>query len=526
MTDQRTGSLDDAGPGLTDPLPQVEPGAQRPPRSVARNVVSLATSQAITWALALLWTFFVPRLIGPEQMGVLTIATSLTALVAVVLSITTKEFLVREIVSDRSSASRLLTLALGLRLAILPVVYLVAVVYAHVADLDDRATTVLYVVAAATVCTMVAEPALATFQATERMQFIAYTDVTNKSLQTLGGVLLAVAGFGAISIAGLGLGVALFTLVLALWWAHRLVGLRARPAAALPVIRRAGPYWFVAVFYVAYLWADAVLLGVLATPEVVGWYGAATRLFTTMMFVAVIISTASLPRLVAAHARSTEDLYRTARRPFEWVLILGLPMGVGLACTAGGVVRLLYGAEYAGAAPALAVLGLCLPVMYVNIQVAQVFVASGRPLVMGRILAAAAVFNVAANLLLIPYTEQRWGNGAIGAATALTLTELCQAVLSVAIVGRRLLSRATVVRVAKAAVAAGAMAALLVLLPTTALPLEILLGAVSFLALVVLLRLPAPDEVAAARRLVARSTTALSRARPGSRGDGTGPDRP
>lgn len=526
MSDHRTWGADDAGLDLVESPPRVEPDARRAPRSVARNVLSLATSQAITWGLALLWTFFVPRLIGPEQMGVLTIATSVTALVAVVLGVTTKEFLVREIVSNRSSASRLLALAIVLRLAILPVVYLTALVYAHVAGLDSRATTVLYVVAAATVCTMLAEPALATFQATERMQFIAYTDVTNKSLLTLGGVLLAAAGFGAISIAGLGLGVALFTLVMALWWAHRLIGLRARPAAALPVVRRAAPYWFVAVFYVGYLWADAVLLGVMATPEVVGWYGAATRLFTTMMFVAVIISTASLPRLVAAHSRGAEDLYRTARRPFEWVLILGLPMGVGLACTAPGVVRLLYGAEYTGAAPALAILGLCLPLMYVNIQVGQVFVASGRPLVMGRILAAAAVFNVAANLLLIPWTEHRWENGAIGAAAALTLTELGQAVLAVAIVGRRLLSRATVLRVAKAALAAGGMGALLMVLPTVPLALEILLGAASFLALVVLLRLPAPDEVAAARRVTARMTKVLSRRRLAPRGGGSGPDRP
>ena len=49
--------------------------------------------------------------------------------------------------------------------------------------------------------------------------------------RVLGGILLAAAGFGVISLAGLGLGVALFTLVMALGWAHRLIGLRARPAA-------------------------------------------------------------------------------------------------------------------------------------------------------------------------------------------------------------------------------------------------------------------------------------------------------
>jgi O-antigen/teichoic acid export membrane protein len=480
-------------------------------RSFAANVASLATSQVITWALALLWTMVVPRLIGPEQMGLLTIASAVTAVVSVVLGITTKDFLVREFVRDPAGAPRLLTLALVLRLATLPLVVLAGVAYGAIAGLDGRAMTVLLIVCAGTVCIMLAEPVLATFQARERMQYLAYTDVTNKALQTAGGILVAVAGFGVVAIAGVGLAVAILVLVLSLWWARRMVVLRARPAQPAPVIRRALPYWSVSVFFIAYLWADGLMLGLLAPPEVVGWYGAATRLFTTMMFVAVIIATSTLPRLVAAHARNPDDLYAVARKPFEWVVILGLPMGFGLACVADSVVPLLYGPEFAGASPALAVLAVGLPLMYVNIVMGQVFVASGRPMMMGRILALAASVNIVFNLLLIPYADRTWGNAAIGAALALLLTELVQVTVSMLVVGRLIVDRGVMVRVVKSVAAALVMTAVLLLLHGAPLAAQLGVGVVVFGSLLVLLRVPDEQEWAAARSGLAATRTRLGR---------------
>lgn len=479
------------------------------PRGMLANATSLATSQLITWSLTLLWTLIVPRFLGPEEMGLLTIATSVTAVLAVGLSILTRDFLVREVVANREQGPRLLTLALLLRLASLPLVYLAALLYGWLAGLDAHAMTVLVIMSAGIFCGVLAEPAVATFQATERMQFIAYSEVTGKSLQTGGAILLVLAGYGVVAIAGLGLAVTMITMLLSLWWAHRIIGLRARPAPAVPVVRKALPYWFVAIFFIAYLWADGLLLGILTPPAVVGWYGAATRLFTTMMFVAVIISTAALPRLVSAHQQHPERLYVAARRPFEWVLILGLPMGVGLASVAGPVVRLLYGAEYTNAVPVLVLLALGLPLMYVNIVSNQLFVASGRPLMMARILAAAALVNVVLNLVLIRLTESIWDNGAIGAAASLTLTELFQAILVVGLVGRRIINRSTATRIAKAATATIGMALVLHLLPVSALPVQITVGVFVFAALAVALRLPSAEERAVAKTVVDRIRTRM-----------------
>lgn len=473
-------------------------------RSLMANVASLAASQVITWTFALLWTFIVPRLIGPEEMGLLVIATSVTSVAAVVLGVTTRDFLVRQMVSDLPHASMLLVAALLTRVAVVPLVFLVGVAYVWFADLGGAGMAVICILAGATAFTMLTEPGLAVFQATERMQYMAYTDVVNKTLQTLGGVLLAYAGFGVVAIAGLNFVVAGLALLLALRWVHRLIGLRAHPAPVAPLVRAAGPYWLVAVFFVAYLWADGLLLGILVPTEVVGWYGAATRLFTTLMFIAAVIAAASLPRLITAHASAPERMFAVAREPFEWVIIIGLPLGVGLACVADDLVPILYGPDYVGATPALAILALGIPLMYMNIMVNQLFIAGGRPKVMATVLAAAAAVNISLNLVLIPLTQERLGNGAVGAAASLLLTEVVQVVIGMALIGRRLLIRSTLQRIVTAWIASAGMAAAVILASPTPLLMQVLVGIAVFAALAVLLHLPTPAELAAARRGVFR----------------------
>lgn len=491
----------DAAPAPDDSIPTRPGGA-----GMAANFASLATSQLITWALALAWTFVVPRMLGPESLGILVLATSLTSLVAVALSFLSREYVVREMVRNVHGARSLLLAALVTRAAVVPLIFLACFVYGRVADLTGVAMTVLYLIAGAASATMLTDPALATFQATERMRYIAYADVFNKSLNTLGAIVLVLTGLGVVAVASFTFAVAAFVLCLALWWAHRVLGgLRGRPAPLRPALRGARSYWFVSVFYVGYLWADGFLLGVLAPAEVVGWYGAATRLFTTMMFVATLIGTVSLPRLVVAHERGDDALLWEARRPFEWAVILGLPIGVGMACLAEGIIGLLYGTAFLPAAPALELLGLSIPFMYANIIVGQVFIAAGRPRRIVTMLSVAAVINLVLNLLLIPLTQERYGNGAIGAGIALLATEVVQFGIGTALLGRRLMARTTVGRLARTGLATAGMAVVLVLLGGASLLLALVAGVASFVVLMLLLRVPTPHE----RAMVARLGSAI-----------------
>lgn len=478
--------------------------APPPGRSLRSNLAALATSQLITWVITMAWTLVVPRILGPEVIGLVVIATSVSALVTVGMNFATREFLVREMVSEPAGAGRLVSLALCARGATIPVVLLAAHVYGVLADLDASDMVVVYLTALATCATLLLDVALAAFQSRERMHYIAGLDVGNKSLNTLGAIVLAVAGYGIIAISAFSLAITVLALGVALVGVHRMVGMGARPAPMKSVLSNARPYWLISVLVVAYVWVDGLMLGLLVPGEVVGWYGAATRLFATMGFVAVIVVTATFPRLVAAHAQSPQRMFDVARQPFEWVVMVGLPIGVGMACIAEDLIGFLYGPAFAGSVIPLVLLVLGLPLTYANTLANQMFIASGRPSVTARLLATASGFNILLNLVLIPWTQHRWGNGAIGASASLLLTELLQAILCLTILGRQLVTSQTLRRLGKTALATGGMAAVVLAADEFPWILRAVLGAVVFVVLCILLRVPNPQELAVARAGLAR----------------------
>ena len=104
------------------------------------------------------------------------------------------------------------------------------------------------------------------------------------------------------------------------------------------------------------------------------------------------------------------------------------------------------------------VLAACVPPIYLNIILSSVLLAAKRQAVWTVVMAGAAVVNPLVNLVLIPLTEQRYHNGAIGAAISLVLTEALMDVVGLIIVGRHVFDRRSVKRTVLVCLACGGMA--------------------------------------------------------------------
>jgi O-antigen/teichoic acid export membrane protein len=467
-----------------------------PSRRLARNVAVLAGSQLITWTMSLAWTLIVPRKLGPAGMGYLVTAWAATGIVGVLLGLGTRNFLVKEMATDPSRSPGLLGTASIVRAALSIPAVLIIVGYVRLAHFTNQEAIVLYLAIAATILTLLSEPFQAVFQAIERMEYLAIGDVVNKSVQALGGIALVLLGLGVIAISVWWVAVAVLVLGLNAWWVRRYSGidLRFRLSRVRSLIVDSLAFWMFGLFYMVYLWIDSVMLAVMAPPDVVGWYGVPTKLFTTLMFVPVILSTAWLPRLVATFRESPQQLPAAARIPLELVLVLSFPVAVGTALLAGPAIRFLYGAPFAPSIPVLAILALtCIP-MYLNIMVNQVLIASNRQKLWTWVLAGATVVNPALNFVLIRLFQERAHNGAIGAAISLLLTELLIAGIGLAVVAG-VLNAASVWRLARAALATAGMGSAIVLAGRFGLAASIVAGAVAFAALAVALRVVSADEV-------------------------------
>jgi O-antigen/teichoic acid export membrane protein len=437
------------------PAPGPADGGARP---VGRNVTVLAAGQLITWSMTLLWTLVVPRVLGPSGLGTVMAAWSTAGILGVMIGVGTRNYLVRMNVADPAAAAQRIGTALALRVLLSPLILGMAFAYGQAAGWDGDAKLVLYLAAIATVFVQVAEPLQAGFQATERMEYLAYSDVITKSGQGLVGIVVVLMGFGAIGVTAAWAAMAGIVVLLDLYWlrGHVRIDIRTNARRMLDVTRESLPYWTYGLFAMFYRWIDFVLLSLLTTTAVVGWYAVPMRLYQTVMFLPVVVATAWLPRFVRAFETGGGALRRTAREPLEFVLLLSLAIAASTAIAAGPVVHLVYGSEYAGSVRVLVLLALTIPPTYMNILLSQVLVAMGRQGTWTKVMAATVVVNPLLNLALIPLTQDAFGNGAIGAAISLLLTELLVVTAGLVLVGRHVFGRRTAARAARGVVWAAA----------------------------------------------------------------------
>ncbi len=150
----------------------------------------------------------------------------------------------------------------------------------------------------------------------------------------------------------------------------------------------------------------------------------------------------------------------------------------------------------------MTVLALVVPLMYLNIMLNQVVVAAKRQSIWTWIMAGATIVNPLFNIALIPYFQSHFGNGAIGAAIALGLTELLIVVVGFLVAGRNVLTAASTFRWLRAAVAGGVMWAVMYATQPFGFVVSALAGTLIFTALVPLLRLASPDDLTAVRRSI------------------------
>jgi O-antigen/teichoic acid export membrane protein len=491
-----------AEPTTTTPLGQA---------SIGRNIAAMASGQVVTWSMTLAWTLVVPRLLGPAGMGLIVTAWAVTGLLATVLGFGTRNYLVRAIVVAPGDAGQLIATGTVLRLLLAPVFMLAVAIWAHFADYGPEGTLALYLAGGATVFTLLAEPIQAGFQAIERMKYLAYSDVINKSVQGLLGIALAVAGFGAVGFTGCWLVMSAVVLVLDVVWLRRHVRVqwRTTPPRLAHMARESMSYWAFGVFFMLYLWIDSAMLSVMTSATVVGWYGVSTKLFQTLMVVPVLISTAWLPRLVSVYERSPSELQRAARAPVEIVLVLGLPIADGIALVAGPAIDRIYGPAYDGAVPVMVLLGLCVPFMYLNIILSQVLIAAKRQFVWTWVMLGATVVNPVINLFLIPQTQSRFDNGAIGAAVSLLVTEIFIVAAGLALAGRGVVGLRALRRLTRTAAASAAMLGVGFATHGLGTAPSVTAGLLAFLVLAKLLHLATPEEIEAIRgRLAPRLRSA------------------
>ncbi|HKV83778.1 MAG TPA: flippase, partial [Ktedonobacterales bacterium] len=420
-------------------------------RVIARNTAFLFAGQILTWALTMVFTFYVPRRVGTTEWGALTSATALTTMASTIFALGIGTVMVRDMARDFSRAPSMIGTAIAARLVLaLPCLVLIVLVVqlGHYTTLTQQ---VIYVLTIGMLLQLFTGPFQAGFQAAERMHYNSLSDVISKGIVSFVSVAVILAGFDIVGVVIVSASASLIVLALNIFWWRRVGKVSYKLDLKLMRYLVIGglPFFATGIFLTIYLYVDAVMLSFMAPLQVVGWYGAPTKLFTTLLFLPVIFSTALFPALTRAFKTNPGEMVSLARKSFNLLTALSLPVAVGGMLLASQVIQLLYGRQYAPSAPIMVILAATLVPTYLNILVNQFLVATDRQIAWTKVMAAACVLNPLLNFFLIGYFQRTTGNGGFGAAIALFTTETLMTVAGVLLLPRGVLGMSNLVTMLK-----------------------------------------------------------------------------
>lgn len=395
-------------------------------RRIAANTGWLLFDRVVRMGVGLLVGAWVARYLGPGRFGLLSYALALVTMFSVMAGAGLESVVVKDMVGEPSRLGEITGTAFFVKLAGGAAGFLASCSAAWLLRASDNITPVLVSVIAAGLL----------FQSFDVIDYHFQARVQSRwPVLARGSAFLAVSGIKvALIITGAPLLFFAFAWLsevvlgaVGLLVVYRVAGPRRvspswAAARAAAMLRQSWPLVLTGLSVMIYLRIDQVMLRIMAGPEAVGNYAAAVKISELWYFLPATLAVSSFPALVEAHGTDRSRYLRRLQKLYNVMTWTALPAAAALAFLSGTLVRLVFGGDYAAAAPVLAVhawtsvflLHGWVKSRWIVLENLQLFACAGA--------AATAVLNAGLNFVLIPR------QGILGAALA---TLAAQAALTV-----------------------------------------------------------------------------------------------
>lgn len=168
-----------------------------------------------------------------------------------------------------------------------------------------------------------------------------------------------------------------------------------------------------------YIRSDVILLGLLAGSVAVGIYEAGAVVGVRANVVARMVTNSMLPSLARDYPPKVSGFETKIMAVMRYLLLMGVPMSIVLATFSSEIIALFYGEQFRASVLIFAILAIVIPLRFLSNVLATGLTASNAQGRRTLAVFVASVVNVVLNLLLIPVYSY------LGAAISSVVTELC-----------------------------------------------------------------------------------------------------
>lgn len=367
-------------------------------QNTAANIAGRGLAIAFSTGAAIL----LARFLGAEKLGEYGAIYAYLALFVWMATFGFEPILVREISREKKRAANLLYAAIALSAVLSIVAVGAAVVLAPVAGYTGQLRTLLILAGVEYALTPLRMPAVM-LQIEMRQWYAAAANVVRQGVWL--GIIIGLWWAGApliYVIIGRVLAAAVESLLL--WkYSRRFMTEAGRLLLtdARLVFSHAAPIAFTGVLAMIYMRIDQVMLHKMVSDSVLGQYVAAVKVSELFEALPSALMFTIAP-ILAVSVTDPERFRNYTDRTFRYFMVLAAGMCVFMTIGAKVIVRVLYGAQFAAAAPLLAVLIWSEIAVFFATVVVNILVAKSNQKLLPIPTIVGAVVNVALNLILIP----------------------------------------------------------------------------------------------------------------------------
>lgn len=370
-------------------------------RSILRNSLILTVALGISRALALAGAFLIPRLLGTEQYGRLNIVTAFIGLFAVFNLRGLDQVLLRMASREPDRLEELFALSVGVK-TVGSLLGILCTVLAVLFTDYTRADQILIMAYSVTLYIAALQTSMQkTYQACERMEYVAYATVLTELISVPGSVLAVYYGYGVPTVLLIRFSAQFLVLALNLKWLVKFV---PRPRFGRPRLDRATFRQTIDFSILDLLSAlttqiDVVMLSFLTTQSEVGIYALAQRMVLNLLMFPVAIGRSMFPAYAKRYGHGAIPTRILMRHMCLTAIIPAVALLV-LTPFAEPLIRFLVGDAYAPSAPVFVLLLIYALIAFAHLPTSIFLRSCGHERKAVWIGSGAAALNIGLNLVL------------------------------------------------------------------------------------------------------------------------------
>ena len=390
-------------------------------KRIFRNTFVMTVGQGAVQLVNLCFVIYFARVFGAGTLGNYSFAMAIGALCSIFISLGTHSLAIKSISRNKEDEKRIIGSLIPFEILTGLTIFLAAYLILKVFPLNDQQQAMVLLIIAYNTLIKWTDLFCTRFQARENMNYVAYADVARQILRVSCGFILIwqlndpVAAIGVFPICAF---------IVLIW----MINATKKYYGEVPIIfslnnfkeliLKAWPYGSVILIGILYERLGILLLTIMQSEEVVGFFTSAERLVVAIGIIHTMFISSIFPAMMRLSAQDRLSMSVLAVRCMRLVVVFVLPAASLLFLFSREIIALLYGEEFKQSVNIMQIVAWILVFRGINSYLSMLTIAQDKQSFLSKIKFAALIFFI---FIAIPFISFKSG---VGLAYAILVSEL------------------------------------------------------------------------------------------------------